>query len=365
MTKPFYTLIALLIMGLYSYSQENLLQIMNMQSPPKIYAAQKTQENINIDGLAKESSWNNIPWSDEFVDIEGVIKPKPIYETKIKMLWNDSHLYIYAQLEEPHIWGTLTEHDAIIYHDNDFEIFIKPNARQSIYYEIEVNTLNTIMDLMMAKPYRLGGEAIMHWDIKNIKSAIHIEGTLNNPNDIDKYWSVEMAIPFASIGSFGRTPTPKVNDFWQINFSRVQWQHSIQNGQYKRKAENNKLLFEDNWVWSPIGIINMHYPEKWGYIQFADGDSTKHFPKQYKIEQLAWNIFYLQQLYFHDSGKKYSNKLEILPGFVPLLKNETANFKHIITLNKNKTFYKIELIDNTNHLKATIDSFGNYSLSHK
>ena len=26
---------------------------------------------------------------------------------------------------------------------------------------------------------------------------------------------------------------------------------------------------EDNWVWSPQGLINMHFPEQWGYVRFV------------------------------------------------------------------------------------------------
>jgi hypothetical protein len=26
---------------------------------------------------------------------------------------------------------------------------------------------------------------------------------------------------------------------------------------------------EDNWVWSPQGIVDMHRPERWGYVQFS------------------------------------------------------------------------------------------------
>ena len=48
---------------------------------------------------------------------------------------------------------------------------------------------------MLTKPYRDGGKAITSWEVKGLITAIHIEGTLNNPNDKDKYWSVEVAIP--------------------------------------------------------------------------------------------------------------------------------------------------------------------------
>lgn len=364
MLKPFYILLFLLICGINSNGQTTLEQIVNMQSTPKVYTTTKAKGNIHIDGLDSEKDWENAPWSDEFTDIEGELKSKPTYSTRFKMLWDSEHLYLYAKILEPHVWGQLTEHDAIIYHDNDFEVFIKPSEYQSLYYEIEVNALNTIMDLMMPKPYRLGGAAIMHWDVKQLKSAVHIEGTLNNPDDLDQYWAVEMAIPLKSLSMFGKNPIPTPNDYWRINFSRVQWQHSIQEGKYGRKKKNDRLIAEENWVWSPIGKIDMHYPERWGYIHFVDELQNSPLPPSFVIEQTAWNIFYLQQLNFN-SKKHYSDKLEILQGYDKILKNKMRNINFSIVLNKNKNFYKVELFDNLNKTKATIDSFGNYNLAYE
>ena len=42
------------------------------------------------------------------------------------MLWDDQYLYIAAELQEPDEKATLTKHDSVIFHDNDFEVFIKP-----------------------------------------------------------------------------------------------------------------------------------------------------------------------------------------------------------------------------------------------
>lgn len=363
--KRFLTLIALLTFSITAIAQANLEQIRNMQSPPKVYAAPKTATTITIDGKDNEEIWKRTPWSADFIDIEGIIKKKPLYNTRFKMTWDEHNLYIYARLEEPHIWGTLTKHDAIIYHDNDFEVFIKPRRHAANYYEIEINALNTIMDLMMNKPYRLGGEAIMHWDVKGLKSAIHVEGTLNNPQDKDQYWSIEMAIPFQSLGAFGQKPTPNINDYWQINFSRVQWQHEITAGKYSRKKSDHKILAEDNWVWSPIGLVNMHYPERWGYIQFTDNpESTPSLPKEYLIEKTAWNIYYLQKNQ-KAKKKKYAKELKKLEGYSAILSQDLSKFKYRILTNPDKTFFKATLIDSENKLKMTIDSFGNYSINHE
>ena len=52
--------------------------------------------------------------------------PSPRFRTRVKMLWDDNYLYIAAELEEPNVAAKLTERDSVIFHDNDFEVFIKP-----------------------------------------------------------------------------------------------------------------------------------------------------------------------------------------------------------------------------------------------
>jgi len=353
-----------MVSGTFAQAQTHLDQIINMQTAPKCYGAIKTKDLIKIDGKADEKAWDLAPWTDKFVDIEGDKRASPSFDTKVKMLWDENCLYLYALLEEPHIWGDLTEHDAIIYHNNDFEVFIRPFEQHPLYYEIEINPLNTVMDLFMPKPYRLGGEALMHWDIKNLKAAVYVNGTLNNPNDTDVYWSIEMAIPFSSLTTFGRRPTPRVNDYWKINFSRVQWQHEITEGKYTRREDQGKIMPEDNWVWSPIGIVNMHYPERWGYVQFIDTPKNINLPASYAIEKIAWNIFYLQQLHKKTLGK-FATDLKQLKGYEEVLQNDAQERHCSIFTNKRSTSYKMEIKDPTAGITVTLDHFGHYTINYE
>ena len=52
-----------------------------------------------------------------------------------------------------------------------------------------------------------------------------------------------------------------------MNFSRVEWQLLVKDGRYEKKPGTK----EDNWVWSPQGVVNMHVPEKWGVVRFVEG----------------------------------------------------------------------------------------------
>jgi hypothetical protein len=236
---------------------------------PNTYTAYKTQDSITIDGISNEVAWNSVEWSSDFVDIQGGESPK--YQTNIKMLWDETYFYILAKIEEPHVWADISQHDAIIFHNNDFEVFVDPDGDTHNYYELEINALNTVWDLFITKPYReLNAPVLNDWEILGLKSAVHVEGTLNDPSDTDKGWTLEMAIPWSVYKtSYYHELVPR-DAFWRVNFSRVNWDYELTNGVYSRKKDlKGRFLHEYNWVWSSQGVVNMHEPEKWGYVYFS------------------------------------------------------------------------------------------------
>ncbi len=243
---------------------------------PKGYVVPFASGPVVIDGVMSERAWRAAPWTDDFVDIEGSIRPAPRFRTRAKMLWDKEYLYIGAELKEPDVWATLTKRDTVIFYDNDFEVFMDPNGDNVEYYEMEMNALNTVWDLFLDRPYRDGGKPRDSWDIEGLKTAVSVHGTLNSPADVDTGWTVEIAMPWKALGEYAHMPAPpNRGDTWRINFSRVEWRVEKTGGGY-RKVPGTR---EDNWVWSPQGVVDMHQPEMWGYIQFG-GPGTK--PSQFR-----------------------------------------------------------------------------------
>jgi hypothetical protein len=238
-------------------------------SHPRGYVCYRATGPLQIDGRLDEASWQAAPWSDAFVDIEGDLRPKPRFRTRVKMLWDDDYFYVAAELEEPHVWATLTRHDSYIFHDdNDFEVFIDPDGDSHNYCEFEINARNTGWDLLLTRPYKDGGRAVDNWEMPGFQSAVHVDGTLNDPRDTDRGWTIEMAFPWKVLTELATSKEPpKDGDQWRVNFSRVEWPHEVVNGKYRRVAGSK----EENWVWSPQGVVNMHRPETWGYVQFSTG----------------------------------------------------------------------------------------------
>ena len=99
-------------------------------------------------------------------------------------------------------------------------------------------------------------------------------------DDVDRDWSVEVANPWASMEQNVSTACPPdPGDRWRVNFSRVEWEFDYFKGGYVKKEE----VPCDNWVWSPMGVVNMHEPHMWGYVQFssiAAGHGEEKFIKK-------------------------------------------------------------------------------------
>jgi hypothetical protein len=277
---------------------------------PKSYVCYRTVDRIRIDGKLNEKSWHGAPWTDLFVDIEGEGRPRPRFNTRVKMLWDDSCFYVAGELQEPDVWATLRERDTVIFRDNDFEMFMDPDGDTHLYYEFEMNALNTVWDLLLIKPYRDGGPPVNSWDIEGLKTAITVQGTINHPGDKDTGWTVELAFPWKTLKECAfRDAPPKDRDQWRVNFSRVEWKVEVKSGTYAkvRDLKSGEPLAEDNWVWSPQGLVDMHYPEMWGFVQFSTkrvGSGSDQFI-QHREEKAKWilrQIYYREKDFFARTG---------------------------------------------------------------
>jgi hypothetical protein len=276
---------------------------------PRGYVCYRAKGPITIDGKADEASWADAPWTEDFVDIEGPGKPFPRFRTRAKMLWDDQYLYVYAELGEPHVWGTITKKNEVIFRDNDFEVFINPDGSNHNYYEYEMNALNTIWELTLDRPYRDDGPVHLGTNMDGLKSAVHVDGTLNDPSDTDRGWSVEIAYPWKGLAKYSTMVAcpPVDGEQWRMGFSRVEWLIDIIDGKY-RKVPNRP---EDNWIWSPQGVVDMHRPERWGFVQFSTavpGQAQFHPDPTLPARDRLMEVYYLQRSY-HKSHGRYAYSL--------------------------------------------------------
>lgn len=311
---------------------------------PKGYVCYKTLNNIVVDGDIRTHEWAEVPWSDMFVNIEGENGQKPLQDTRVKMLWNDTYLYIAAELKEKDVWAYLTERESAVFYDNDFEVYIDPDGDSHTYFELEVNAIGTIWDLLLIKPYRdMSNPALSSWNFNGMQSAVKVYGTINDGGDVDEGWTVELALPIRSITE-STNITPRGGDQWRINFSRVEWMTQFREGKYHKVANPVTGIAgngsEFNWVWSPQGVVNMHAPETWGFVQFSDivvGRGEEEFSYN-RNEDVRWalrRLYYRQRDWAAATGAYATNLKDLRVNeikvdglnFTPKLSNSSTKYE--------------------------------------
>ena len=237
---------------------------------PPTYACVRAAGEINVDGALDDAAWKSAAWTEDFVDIVGSTgKQLTPMRTRAKLTWDDENLYVAAELAEPRIAATIRQRDEQLYREQAFEVFIDPNGDAKDYLELQVNPLNTVCDLSMDKPYREKGKADVRFDLAGLRSAVRVNGSVNEPSDVDEGWTVELAIPWAAIKALSADTVapPRAGEQWRINFARMRAADPAQgDGDKVAKAIS---------VWAVQGAVNMHLPERWGWVEFPATAAAK------------------------------------------------------------------------------------------
>lgn len=264
----------------------------------KRYTIHRTDAPIKIDGKLDEAVWQTVPKSPNFVDL--ISGQETLHSTKAALLWDDEYLYVAYWIEEPFVTAKFKERDAPIWQDNDVELFI---AGADAYYEFEINAHGTIYEgfFIWKEAFESAGYAAMDdfditsssvtwqdfngvgltnhprgkrlaflkWDFPGLRSAVDIQGTLNDDTDVDQGWTVELALPWKSFGVLakadGRAVPPNPNDQWRMDFSRF--------NQYKASPSqqaDNKPADSGGWAWSYHGVWDSHIPEVFPVMTFSN-----------------------------------------------------------------------------------------------
>jgi hypothetical protein len=256
------------------------------------YICCRTNEPILIDGRLDENSWEKAPKSPRFVDLV-TGEPAPL-DTRMAALWDDQNLYIGFWVEEPQIQAKFTERDSLIYMENDVEVFI---AGKDCYYEFEINALGTVyevffiwqdaykkgsafdtpeFDLLSRRVDVLGGFqdrmrfnkhprgkrwAFLDWDYPGMKSAVHLDGTLNDNSEVDKGWTAELAFPWRGMEMLaeGRSLPPQDGDTWRMDFSRFE----------AFDLNGNPIQPSAGWAFNKHGVYDSHIPECFTSVHFS------------------------------------------------------------------------------------------------
>ena len=66
----------------------------------RAYLCNRAPGPIAVDGRLDDPGWRGIPWTEDFLDIQGASLPAPRHRARAKMTWDETHFHIAAELDE-------------------------------------------------------------------------------------------------------------------------------------------------------------------------------------------------------------------------------------------------------------------------
>ncbi|HEX8294888.1 MAG TPA: carbohydrate-binding family 9-like protein [Chthoniobacteraceae bacterium] len=190
-----------------------------------------------VSAQAEVEPWLEIPAAALRETARGI---PPAQATFVQVGRTEEELRVLFSCEDAHPSATLTERDAALYEEEVVEVFIDSVGDLESYYELELNPLNTVLDLVLRRT-RSGYRKDARWDCDGLRTAVQRTAA---------GWNAELAIPFLSVAS----AIPQRGDEWRVNFFRID-----------RPPNAPRELS----AWSVTGRPLFHVPERFGFIGFV------------------------------------------------------------------------------------------------
>ncbi len=210
-----------------------------------------------IDGVWNKWPWINFTALGPFKQFNG---RDCVQRTYAKLGWNSKFLYAAFLCTDDDIWGSYRQRDEPIHEQEVVELFIAPGGvtegETSTYFEFEVSPHNVVLDLKVVNTtgFRDGCTFQREWDCASLRTAVQVEGTLDDLSTRDQWWSAELAIPWSELGG-----PPQKHDEMPLNLYRID-----------RDRRQNRGG-DEYQCWSPTLTphADNHVPGRFGWVGFA------------------------------------------------------------------------------------------------
>lgn len=223
----------------------------------KTYKVQKASSLLIIDGKANETDWQKAE-ALTFTNFYRSPMPDDKQSTTLKMLWDDSHIYLLYECKDKFITANIKERDGFTFQDDCAEIFLIPTEDKiKMHFGFELNLYKIANDFVFLNDIHKNERIVVKAYSPEYKVAVTIDGTLNDNSDKDKGWIMEFAIPFKAFHTAGATTEIVAGAKWSFMAAR---------------QDRNELASErvSTSTVFPLkkGFEDIHNPKNFGLIEF-------------------------------------------------------------------------------------------------
>lgn len=158
---------------------------------------------------AEDAAWQQAAVFKEvypFNEKEAVPKPATIW----RLLWDEQYFYARFECADEDIEAPAYKRDEPVFSRDCVEIFILPEFRTGVYWELVVSPSGSIYDGLNCKKFEeFASVTRAEENIVGLKIAYSVRGTVNQPGDKDEGYIVDMAIPFSELPTYTRGNKPQ------------------------------------------------------------------------------------------------------------------------------------------------------------
>ncbi|HEU4431489.1 MAG TPA: carbohydrate-binding family 9-like protein [Myxococcota bacterium] len=180
-------------------------------------------------------------------------RARSVQPTALRICHDGERLYVAFDCEDRDAWGTLGGRNQPIYEEEVVEAFLAPSADPRRYFELESSPRGAYFEAIIDNPdgARRTMRTNLDWVCEGWERAVRVHGV--EAGRSGEGWSVEWAIPFASLG----VAPPKPGERWRANVLRID---------RPRGARGQGGEFS---AWSPTFAepADFHVPDRFGALE--------------------------------------------------------------------------------------------------
>jgi hypothetical protein len=214
----------------------------------------RTAQSPELRGL-----WDGPAWGDAPVLGIDCFRPesaphRPL--VRCKLLYDDSHLYGLFLVRDRYVRCIHTAFQSPVHEDSCVELFVQPGAGKG-YFNFEFNCGGTLLASYVTDPTRINGRVAMATPLSREEGRqVAVYGSLppvvEHEIEDEVTWSLEFAIPFVLLNTYGGNPGRMEGREWRGNL-------------YKCGDKTSR----PHWAsWSPLRERNFHAPGDFGVLRF-------------------------------------------------------------------------------------------------
>jgi hypothetical protein len=219
-----------------------------MNGLPQVTVAPTDDFEVTGDGAA--AVWERADW----IPLERRPSSALEYETRIKLLYSGTGLYVLMDASDARLTATITDDFLDLWEEDVFEVFLWTDEGYPVYFEYEISPLGYELPILVPnfdgeflgwRPWHYEGE-------RRTRRATSTRGGAREAGAAIDGWRAEVFIPWALLRPLPNVP-PRPGTTWRANFYRIDYDDETPTA----------------WYWAPVSGT-FHEFQRFGILRFGE-----------------------------------------------------------------------------------------------